>query len=251
MVIDADPSKRSDRAECLILHHDIIQNPGTAFHFEFHWVGTAGRCIDDLLQHWSRVIARYGLKLVEGYVDPVVNITDKNIFQSCFPIRLAIPPPVVPDLRQRLVEGSSYAWYFEYAILRHFGYILDIESKESYSDSVDVYYAYRRSPAFTQSQFIHQSGLAFVQVMGGTEGFRWVTNRLLASSSPFSAGGRGSQLERTPHERANILRLDLLAFCSDAEQLIAFYNEVIANLPPLLVDPLEGEDGDLADDEKD
>jgi SEA/GATOR complex protein SEA1/DEPDC5 len=248
MIIDADPSKRSDRAECLILHHDIIQNPGTAFHFEFHWVGTAGRCIDDLLQHWSRVIARFGLKLVEGYVDPLLHITDKNIFQSCFPIRLAIPPPIIADLRLRLVEGSSYAWYFEYAILRRFGYILDIESKHSYPDTVHVFYSYRRTAAFAQSQFIHQSGLAFVQILGGTEGegFAFLTNRLLTSSSLFLAGGRGSQLERTAHERADTLRLDLLAFCSDAKQLAAFYDEVVANLPPLLVDPSESELGDVS-----
>lgn len=233
MILHADYRKRSTQAENLILHHDVIQNPGTAFHFEFNWIGTAGRCIDDLLKYWSHIITPYGLKLVEGYVDPIIDITKKNIFQSCFPIPLAVAPPSIPDIRERLPIGSSSEWYFEYAILRKFGYILDIEAEQSYSDAVDVNYSYRRA-SFRQSQFVHQSGRAFVQVMGGREGFYWVTNRLLAASTAFPVGGPDARNEATPHEKAAELRLDLLAFCSDAGRLERFYKEVIDTLPPLI-----------------
>lgn len=231
VIIHADYRKRSTQAENLILHHDVIQNPGTAFHFEFNWIGTAGRCIEDLLKYWSNTIAPYGLRLVEGYVDPIVDITKKNIFQSCFPIPLAVAPPHIQDIRERLPPGSSSAWYFEYAILRKFGYILDIEAEQSYAETVDVTYSYRRA-SFRQSQFVHQSGRAFVQVMGGSEGFKWVTNRLLAASTAFPVGGPEAKNEATPHEKAAVLRLDLLAFCSDLGRLERFYEEVIANLPP-------------------
>ena len=235
MVIDADHSRRSPFAESVVLHHDVIQNPGTAFHFELHWVATSARCIEDLLQHWSWVIARYGLRLVEGYVDPIVDIGSKNIFQSCFPIPLALAPPSAAslDLHLRFVEGSSLTWFFEYAILRKFGYILDIEAASSYSDTVGVWYSYRRA-SFKHSQFIHSTGLAFVQVMGGEAGFQWITNRLLASSSSAHTWKNStySQGDRTPHERANVLRLELLAFCSNAQALRLFYDDVISRLPP-------------------
>ncbi|KAF8307167.1 hypothetical protein DL93DRAFT_2088214 [Clavulina sp. PMI_390] len=256
MIIHADYRKRSTQAENLILHHDVIQNPGTAFHFELNWIGTAGRCIDDLLKYWSNIIAPYGLKLVEGYVDPIVDITQANIFQSCFPIPLALAPPRVTDhaIQERLPSGSSFAYYFEYAILRRFGYILDIEAQGSYADTVvdDVHYSYRQA-TFRQSQFVHQSGRAFVQVMGGKEGFRWVTNRLLAASTatalsfPASGSGGGIGLDSrgkvvgggskdasiTPHEKAAKLREELTKFCADEDQLARFYEETIANLPDI------------------
>lgn len=246
IIIHADYRKRSLQAENLILHHDVIQNPGTAFHFEFNWIGTAGRCIDDLLKYWSNTITPYGLKLVEGYVDPIIDITKKNIFQSCFPILLAAAPPSIPDIRERLPPGSSSAYYFEYAILRKFGYILDIEAEQSYSESVDVSYSYRRA-SFRQSQFVHRSGRAFVQVMGGIEGFRWVTNRLLAASTAFPVGGPESRNEPTPHEKAAVLRLDLLAFCSDAERLQRFYEEVSTSLPPIRYTAFSLDDDDSED----
>lgn len=246
MIIHADYRKRSVQAENLILHHDIIQNPGTAFHFELNWIGTAGRCIEDLLKYWSNVIEPYGLKLVEGYVDPIIEVTKKNIFQSCFPIPLAVPPPIISDIRQRLPIGASSQWYFEYAILRKFGYILDIEAEQSYHATVDINYSYRRA-SFRQSQFVHQSGRAFVQVMGGTEGFRWVTNRLLAASTAFPAGGPEAKNEATPHEKAATLRLDLLAFCSDAERLNGFYDAVKAKLPPVRASATETDDEDDSD----
>lgn len=178
-----------------------------------------------------RAIERWGLKLVEGYVDPIMDITGKNVFQSCFPIRLAIDPPFVPDLAKRLPEGSSIGCYFEYAILRHFGYILDIEAGDCYPPSVDIYYSYRRG-SFKHSQFIHKSGIAFVQVVGGREGFRWLTNRLLASSN----SGGGGKNSRTPHETADAIRLELHSFCSSTERLSAFYAEALNRLPPPIVD---------------
>ena len=40
-------------------------------------------------------IERYGLRLVEAYVTQISDIRDRNPFQSCFPLPLSVPPPVV------------------------------------------------------------------------------------------------------------------------------------------------------------
>ncbi|KAG9101602.1 vacuolar membrane-associated protein iml1 [Ceratobasidium sp. UAMH 11750] len=228
MTIDVDPSKRSDQAERVILHHDIIHNPTTAFHFELNWLGTTARFIDDMITTWNHALKRYGLKIVEAYVDQIVDINQTNVFQSCFPIRLALEPPRIPDLAKRLPEGTQTTQFFEYAILRHFGYILDISAGTHYPDSVDVFYSYRRS-AFTYSQFVHKSGLAFVQVVGGTEGFRWLTNRLLAPTNH----AMGAQGKSKHHTRADGVRRELARFCEDPVQLQEFYDDVVAKLPPL------------------
>ena len=232
--------QKSDQAETVILHHDLIHNPATIFHFELHWIGTAARCIEDMLRVWTRTIERYGLTLVEAYVSPISDIADRNPFQSCFPVGLAVQPPIVVDIEKRVPEHrqGEAAHYFEYALLRRFGFVLDIEATNSYPAQVDAVYSYRRAP-FAYSQFVHRSGVAFVQVLGGTQGFLFLTNRLMGSgrigSNPVGVG-------RAPRPAAGAeeLRIKLQLFCADKDALVKFYDEELAQLvqvpdePPLL-----------------
>ncbi|KAI0351532.1 hypothetical protein OH77DRAFT_1429604 [Trametes cingulata] len=231
MVIDVDPRERSDQAESVVLHHDIIHNPATCFHFEFHWIGTTARCIEDLLQQWSRTIERYGLKLVEVYVDQICDVRDKNPFQSCFPIPLALPPPQVSELQRRIPEGSQAIHYFESALLRKWGFVLDIEAASHYPSQVDVVYSYRRSP-FKYSQWVHRSGVAFIQVLGGSQGFLFLTNRLMAP------GRIGTAFKsQRPAAAAEKIRVDLHSYCSNKEALARFYEDEIAQLEHTLEEP--------------
>ncbi|KZT08675.1 uncharacterized protein LAESUDRAFT_48935 [Laetiporus sulphureus 93-53] len=231
MVIDIDPNKRSDQAESVILHHDIIHNPATCFHFELQWLGTTARCIDDLLRQWSRTIERYGLKLVEAYVTQICDIRDRNPFQSCFPISIALPPPIVPDLDKRVADGVQAKFYFEYAMLRKHGFVLDIEAAALYPEQVDVVYSYRRAP-FKYSQWVHRSGVAFVQVLGNGQGFLFLTNRLMAP------GRIGSALKhQRPAAAAEAIRMRLEQFCSNKEALLRFYDNELAQLDHALEEP--------------
>ncbi|RDB22222.1 Vacuolar membrane-associated protein IML1 [Hypsizygus marmoreus] len=222
MVIDIDPNKaaklaqKSDQAESVILHHDIIHNPGTVFHFELQWIGTTARCIEDLIRQWGRTIDRYGLRLVEAYVTQISDIRERNAFQSCYPLRLAIPPPIVMDLEKRVPEGTQTTHYFEYAILRKLGYIIDVEAASMYPEQIDVIYSYRRSP-YKYSQFVHRSGMAFVQVLGGSQGFVFLMNRLM-SPARMSKNFR-------PTVIAEELRAELQAFCEDKKTLQQFYDD--------------------------
>ncbi|KAF8559857.1 hypothetical protein OG21DRAFT_1402488 [Imleria badia] len=227
MIIDVDPGKKSDLAETAILHHDIIQNPGTVFHFELQWIGTTARCIEDMLRQWSRAIERYGLKLVEAYVTEISDVRDRNAFQSCFPLRLAVPPPIVLDLEKRIPEYTQSTHYFEYALLRRFGFIIDIEAMNMYPKDVDVVYSYRRAP-FEYSQFVHRSGVAFVQVLRGSQGFLFLTNRLMG------AGRIGTAMKSRdrPAVAADEIRSKLQEFCSDKVALTKFYDEELAALGP-------------------
>ncbi|PCH37632.1 hypothetical protein WOLCODRAFT_113862 [Wolfiporia cocos MD-104 SS10] len=231
MVIDIDPNKRSDQAESVILDHDIIHNPATCFHFELQWMGTTARCIDDLLRQWSRTIERYGLKLVETYVSQICDIRDRNPFQSCYPITLALAPPDVLDLDRRVPEGLQSRHYFESAILRKYGFVLDIEATTHYPEQVDVVYSYRHS-AFKYSQWVHRSGVAFVQVLGGADGFLFLNNRLMAP------GRLGTTLKsQRPAEAAEQIRIRLQLFCSDAELLKRFYDEETSQLEHVPEEP--------------
>ncbi|KAK0463544.1 uncharacterized protein EV420DRAFT_1728362 [Desarmillaria tabescens] len=236
MVIDIDTTKRSDQAETVVLHHDIIHNPATVFHFELQWIGTTGRYIEDQLRQWNKTIERYGLKLVEAYVTQISNIRDRNAFQSCFPLRLALPPPSeVPELQSRVAEGTHTPHHFEYALLRNFGFILDVEASDLYPEQVDVVYSYRRSP-YKYSQFVHRSGVAFIQVLGGKDGFLFLTNRLMG---PGRMGTAMRGKEMRPAAAADDIRVKLHNFCSDEEALDKFYDAEIALLKRGPDDPPE------------
>lgn len=215
----------------MVLHHDIIQNPGTVFHIELQWIGSTARCIDDMVRQWGRTVDKYGLKLVEAYVTEIGDIRERNPFQSCFPIRLALPPPPVPA---GVMEGTSgqpwcHGEYYEVALLRRFGFIVDTEGVGMYPRDVEVVYSYRRT-AYKRSQFVHRSGAAFVQVCERPRGFLFLVNRLKIREREA----------RPAVAMAEELRVRLVEFCGDETTLARFYDEETAGLgvdepPPLSI----------------
>ncbi|KAH6902312.1 vacuolar membrane-associated protein IML1 [Coprinopsis sp. MPI-PUGE-AT-0042] len=266
-VIDVDPFKRSDQSECVTLHCDILHNPNTVYHFELQWIGTTARCIEDQIRTWSRSIERYGLRLVEGYVDQIADIRSRNAFQSCFPIPLCVKPPVVDGVGGSGEIDSPSRFHFEYALLKKFGFLLDVEAQELYPELVDVDYSYRRS-SFDFSQFVHRSGVAFVQVLDGGRGFLFLTNRLMGQgrmgggmgSGAFNSRSLVDELAFSPRTLASVrstpgdskkgmftsrslggtrsailaeeVRLRLVEFCSSESTLRDFWDEQLALLGP-------------------
>jgi DEP domain-containing protein 5 len=239
--------QRSDQAETVILHHDIIHNPATVFHFELQWIGTTARYIDDQVRQWNKTIERFGLKLVEAYVTQISDVRERNAFQSCFPVRLSLTPPPVPDRRQTPQDGGVFLsqQHFEYAILRKFDFVVDVEAADLYPPEFDVVYSYRRSP-FRYSQFVHRSGVAFVQVLGGQDGFLFLTNRLMTSAGTRSGAGGGgggggssvkSKEQQRPSAAAEEIRKTLHRFCSNKEELTRFFEEEMANIGGLPEEP--------------
>lgn len=173
------------------------------------------------------------MKLVEAYVTEISDIRERNAFQSCFPLRLAVPPPIVMDLDKRLPEYTQTAHYFEYALLRKFGFILDVEAAELYPEQIDVVYSYRRAP-YKYSQFVHRSGVAFVQVLGGSQGFLFLTNRLMG---PGRMGTTLKNKDHRPAAAAEEIRIKLHQFCSNGPALTQFYDGELAKLGPIPEEP--------------
>jgi hypothetical protein len=195
--------------------------------------------LDDLKSKISASAERYGLRFIESPVEQIKDISSKCPYRTAIPIPLALAPPVIPDLHLRLAEHGTgnAANFFEYAILTEkFGFVLDVESPFRYPDSVDIEYSYRAQAKFEYSQFVHKSGLALVQCIGGKEGFLWCDNRpFIAAPTRRGAGQSGVGGEypmapvapkQTKQEEATSLRRQLEAFCEDAEALKKFYDEV-------------------------
>jgi hypothetical protein len=227
---------------------DILLSPLIAacrFHFELNWLGVTAGLIDDLRARWTPLADRHGLRLVEAPVEQVKDLSKKCAYRAPIPIPLAVPPPVVDDLHLRLVGvGAGHvAQFFEYAILtQKFEFILDVEASNRYPDDIEVEYSYRRAARFDHSQFIHRSGVALVQCVGGKDGFLWTDNRLFFSAPLKMRGGvsgsntgneqaANSGPQQTRQQHAESLRRDLTAFCADPEALAKFYEEVLPPLP--------------------
>ncbi|BEJ00902.1 hypothetical protein CcaverHIS631_0507590 [Cutaneotrichosporon cavernicola] len=240
IVIDLDPHRKSDRAEVAMLHADIIHNSRNAFHFELNWLGVTAGLLDDLRFKCSTLAERYGLRFIEAPVEQIKDVGGKCAFRAPLQIRLALSPPIYPDLHLRLADTTGTAQcaqYFEYQILtQKFGFVLDVEASDRYPDNIDADYVYRSKTKFEYSQFVHRSGLGLVQCLGKEEGFLWVDNRPFISAptrgrSQSVQGDQGISPMTSKQEQAKALRLEFMAFCADRTALLKFYDEVTPPLP--------------------
>jgi hypothetical protein len=173
----------------------LLTFPFHSFHFELNWIGVTAGFLDDIRQRWNNCAEKHGLRLVEAPVEQIKDTDQRCAWRAPSPIKLALAPPAIKDLDERLPEKVRTANYFEYAILtKKFDFVLDVEATTRIPDHIQVEYSYRKAGVFEYSQFIHKSGLALVQCVGGEEGFLWSDNRLFFSaSSRYRSGiaGRG------------------------------------------------------------
>lgn len=260
MVIDLDPGNRSEHAELAVLHHDLAHNPDNGFNFQIHWLGATARLIEDLVQGWARIMERYGLRLVEAPMGQIKDIAWHNPFEAPLPIKLAVAPPSPESYRPLLSHAWSNAsmrslpeprdedeqWLFrnilsrfttqadelfEMALLRRFGFVLDQEASSHYSSAVRLNYLSRPSH-MEYTQFVHRTGVAFVQIRGGTDGFLWLNNRLFTSHMHQSRSLPGMMTPPTPDQ----VRVAFQRFCSDKHALGKFYSKVWNSLQWLAPD---------------
>ncbi|GAA6059725.1 hypothetical protein JCM10212_000253 [Sporobolomyces blumeae] len=156
VVLDFDPSRRSERAERVICHLDRSHNVQAAYHIELAWLTASGKVIDTGIQNWSRQLARYGITLVEVSTRPV--LARHNPFQK---------PRYLSHL------------------LRSLDFFLDLGADHTFPDDLDVVYSYRRT-ATRQSQFIHRSGAGIASILAQEDGigFAYVPNRIFTSHHP-------------------------------------------------------------------
>jgi hypothetical protein len=221
-----------------------------SFHLELNWLGVTAALLDELRAKCSAQAERHGLRFVEAPVEQIKDISLKCAYRAPHQIRLALAPPVIPDLHLRLAEQhgtGQIANFFEYAILtQRFGFVLDVEASSRYPETIEVEYGYRKNSNYEYSQFCHRTGLALVQCIGGEEGFLWADNRLYIAAP--SRGRAGETYPNAPivrmgkSDEARALREELEAFCADKEKLAKFYEEAT---PPLVSDSrADGEDGE-------
>nr|KAJ3423180.1 vacuolar membrane-associated protein iml1 [Polyrhizophydium stewartii] len=208
MQIDMDPLRKSTRPERAVLHYDTTHNTRNCYHIRLHWLVCTPRLIEDMLESWARAAEKYSLKLVEAPVDQAQLFSDDNPFQSVVPIPLAVRPPRIPELRERLrAEVDVTPFWFESELLRSQSFVLDLEADHLFPEN-SVGHSHQRSP-FHRTQFVHRSGVAFVQICDDGR-FLWVDNRVFLSSNKGSASQRtASQRTAAATPSADPLREEL------------------------------------------
>ncbi|RIA87584.1 hypothetical protein C1645_827583 [Glomus cerebriforme] len=217
--IDIDPNKKSDRRETATLHYDVIYNVDTCYHFQLNWLGCTARLIEELLQQWSRNADKYGLKLVEAPVEQAMSLTDNNPFQSPTSIKLSVLPPSLEELEKlgkKLNPEINQNLYFEIELVKHFKFILDVEADDRFPKEVDIIYSYHKTP-YKYSQYIHRSGVAFIQICNPGEGFLWVNNRAYTTHAV-------SNKNYSPNP--DQLLKEFQNFCNDEAVLKKFWKDV-------------------------
>ncbi|RKP25107.1 hypothetical protein SYNPS1DRAFT_29149 [Syncephalis pseudoplumigaleata] len=232
-MINLDPQQWSDRQETAILHYDVVHNPRNCYHFQLNWLGCTAHLIEDLLQSWGRMAEKCGLRLVEAPVEQERPDADDNPFQSPVEVGLAVAPPSTSELKQRLPAAVHVPdTFFEVELVKHFGFILDVEADASFPPEVEVIYSYHHNP-YRYAQYVHRSGVAFVMVCKEPHSYLWANNRLYTSHSyhqgqyPSSASSGSLRSAPSSCPDPDKLRQEFAAFCADKEKLQAFWTSIV------------------------
>ncbi|KAF9337229.1 vacuolar membrane-associated protein iml1 [Podila minutissima] len=263
ITLDIDPNKRSDRRETAVLHYDLAHNIKHCYHFQLHWLGCTARLIEDMLQSWGRVADKCGLRLIEAPIKQDSQGRAFNPFEAPVPIKLALRPPATKgffkpasqlDPLTEPVQVPKLHFFTE--LVKLHGFILDMESDELYPPANQLKYSYRRAP-YKNIQYVHRSGVAFIQIShSGPYEFLWVNNRLLTShaipaperdrvdwdrskaggsnqeGTGGGGGGGGSSSKSASNHVPNpeVLRRKFTATCNDKEELTRIWNEISSHL---------------------
>ncbi|TGZ85488.1 hypothetical protein EX30DRAFT_361315 [Ascodesmis nigricans] len=155
MKLDIDQAGHSYRPEIITLHYDRLHNPDNCFHLRIEWMTTTAKLIEDALSNWARTLDRYGLRLVEAPIDEVCKVSQNYIFRSPLTMVPAAHPPVPP--------GDQRDSYYR-AVMKKFGFVLDVEAKRRFPQDVRVTYSWGDEPGYMFDQWIHKTGMMFCQV---------------------------------------------------------------------------------------
>ena len=165
---DVDPRRRSYRPEIINLHYDRLHNPDNCYHIRIDWMNVTAKLIEDTIVTWATIAERYGLRLVELPIAEACRISDTHPFRSPYIIKLALqppetPPPQILDSTSFTPQGKPDKLAYQKALLKHLGFVLDMESKDSFPPDVNVTYSWGE-PDYRLTQYVHKSGVALAQI---------------------------------------------------------------------------------------
>lgn len=241
LILDLDPQRRSARAQRILAHVDRSHNPLAAYHIELAWLSGSGKIIDNAIKGWVKLVAAYGLSLVEVSTRPV--LARPNPFVSPRIVPLAVPPPplhhpspqCVPapvsiSFAHRLSAATPRPSYCRSSValcstlaltlgqttpfLKTSRWRTPVSGEPKHMGASLTLCADRRFSTNT-SQFIHRSGACLVAILGGKAGFACMPNRF---HSYYAA-------KKVPPEA---VFNQLEAVCRDVQKLRDFWDSLVS-----------------------
>ena len=212
--LDVDPRKESLRPETVLLHYDRIHNPAACYHIRIEWLTATTRFVNQLLRTISNTAWRYGLRLVEAPLDEISNVTNMNPFREPLEIYLALTPPPSPE----------QFFYHQELLLKKFDFIIDTEAASLFPSTIDVLQSWGSKPTYSSTQYVHRSGVAFVQITSQGS-FLWLTNRMYLSRADTEI------VAPPPGVDADQLRGEFKDFCSDKWKLAKWFLDEVEFVP--------------------
>ncbi|RMZ86990.1 hypothetical protein DV736_g5782, partial [Chaetothyriales sp. CBS 134916] len=158
--LDVDPRRKSNRPETVTLHYDRVHNPENCYHLELSWLNATSRLVDDAIVAWTTQAEKYGLKLIEVPITEVSKIPAREPFRGTVRITLAETPPskAINESSNSNVyftatpfsphtSSTSDKHFYHKQLLRHFDFVLDMESQSEFPSNVEITYSWARSDA--------------------------------------------------------------------------------------------------------
>ncbi|KAJ3219728.1 vacuolar membrane-associated protein iml1 [Clydaea vesicula] len=166
--------------------------------------------LKEMIQKWSREAEKFSLRIIEA----PMKLEDENPFKATPIIKLSTLPPVDNDK----VSNN----YFLVELVKRFNFLLDMEADENFpAGAVDFS---NNRPPVQFSQYVHRSGVAFIQILKNTNEFKFFFNRLLLTSS--------SSIRKNEIEKVNpdSIYSDFQNFCNDKNLLDEFWLSCLKKL---------------------
>lgn len=196
MRYDVDHRKRSYRPEIINLHYDRLHHPDNCYHLRIDWMNVTAKLIEDAIVTWATSVEKHGLRLVEVPIREVSSITESHPLRSPYLVKIAQPPP--PSQAQFIFDAESLgprakadSLFYHKAIIKRFGFVLDIEAATNFPPDVEVTYSWGK-PDYRYTQYIHRSGLLLAQITDTGE-FLLLANRLYNNRSAGGGGTSGGE----------------------------------------------------------
>uniref|UniRef100_UPI00358EC276 GATOR1 complex protein DEPDC5 isoform X3 n=1 Tax=Myxine glutinosa TaxID=7769 RepID=UPI00358EC276 len=248
VTLDVDVNNRSDRLEwCSCYYHGQFHS-SAAFEIKLQWMVSTPAVLFDMVQGWCRKATSCGLHLVPALDGPFA--LPSFLYGDPLRAPLFIPLNItclIPEGSDNIFSGFDPETFvdrmqlFQEAILLRFGFIQDKYSASAFN-----------FPAESKPQFIHLTGVAFVQLpyckrklaseqsrrrrnSSNTNtptvlpeeklGFNWTANSMLSKSWRSAATGDDKFAER-------LLR-SLVEFCTNKDdQLVIFWQGCLDKVQP-------------------
>ncbi|SSD58645.1 related to Vacuolar membrane-associated protein IML1 [Saccharomycodes ludwigii] len=225
--LDLDPSGQSSKKEICTVHFDRVHNPEHCYHIRLEWLTVSPKLIDNLINSWSRLCERYGLKLVEIPWIELCAIPSQNPFHSFVDIKLALNPWFDEHFNKDAILSENKFYYHIY-LLGISGFLLDNRASAFFHDNApyEIMYSWGK-PQFRLAQYVHNTGAYIAEIRENGDLFLAPNNIHLSRVNVNNSIGnfQGSTSSAKYFIDSQKIMLDFKKTCLNYDKLLQIFTD--------------------------